>query len=330
MGADYIFACARVRGNERNLLTREKLNVMIEARSMEDACKVLQEAGYGDGETISPLSYERVLEQETERVYDFINSIAPGSEEMAIFRYPFDYHNLKVLLKAEFLGISPRGILMTGGTIAPDVMTMLVKERGYTAMTPHMRVAIEECVDTHARTKDPQCIDLICDRECYADICEVAEKSGNRFVRGYVALLIDTINLKTFVRAKKMNQPWSFFGNVYLPGGDIGEKVFVAGYDEPFHQFAARLTPYALAGAAEGGGAGLKENGSFTSLEKLCDDALMRYIRDAKYISFGVEPLIAYVVAKQMEIKSVRIILMGRKAGIDGSLLRERVRETYG
>ena len=28
MGADYTFACARVRANERNLLNREKLNIM--------------------------------------------------------------------------------------------------------------------------------------------------------------------------------------------------------------------------------------------------------------------------------------------------------------
>ena len=49
----------------------------------------------------------------------------------------------------------------------------------------------------------------------------------------------------------------------------------------------------------------LKENGGFTSLEKLCDDALIRYVKDAKYVSFGIEPILAYAVAKQMEIKSV-------------------------
>ena len=39
---------------------------------------------------------------------------------------------------------------------------------------------------------------------------------------------------------------------------------------------------------------------------------------------------LAYAVAKQMEIKSARIILAGKKAGINEGLLRERVRETYG
>ena len=127
-----------------------------------------------------------------------------------------------------------------------------------------------------------------------------------------------------------MNQPWSFFGDVFIPGGNISEKVFIAGYEENLTQFASRLSGYALAEAADGGSTELKENGGFTSLEKLCDDALIRYVKDAKYVSFGIEPILAYAVAKQMEIKSARIILAGKKAGINEGLLRERVRETYG
>lgn len=330
MGTDYIFACARVRGNERNLLNKEKLHVMIEAKTMEDACKVLQEADYGtDGKAIQPQSYERALVQETAKLYDFIQSIVRGSQEFKIFAYPFDYHNLKTLLKAEFLGSSSKENLMDGGTISPDAMAILVKERNYMPMTVHMKTAIEETVDTHARTRDPQCVDLICDRECYADITEVAKQSGNSFVEGYVRLLIDTINLKTFVRCKQMGQAWGFFANVFIPGGNMDEKLFVAGYDEPLQQFVSRLVPYALMGAAEQGGIELKETGRFTSLEKLCDDAIIKYVKNAKYVSIGIEPLVAYVVAKQMEIKSVRIILAGKFAGIEPHLIRERLRETY-
>ncbi len=330
MGTDYTFACARVRGNERSLINKDKMLVMIDAKTMEDACKVLQEAGYGEGEVILPSAYEKALEAETTKLYEFLHSIAPDAEELNIFRYPFDYHNIKTLLKAEFLGISGREILMSGGTVPADTLAVLVKERNYMPLTSHMKAAIEESLDAHARTKDPQSVDLICDKYCYEDISEAVDASGSEFVRGYVRLLIDTINLKTFARARRMNQPWSFFGDVFIPGGNISEKVFIAGYEENLTQFASRLSGYALAEAADGGSTELKENGGFTSLEKLCDDALIRYVKDAKYVSFGIEPILAYAVAKQMEIKSARIILAGKKAGINEGLLRERVRETYG
>jgi len=331
VGADYIFACARVRGAEKYLLGKDKLGIMVESKTMEDALKILQEAQYGsEGEIVQPENYERLLGQETAKLYSFMKEVAPGEEAFKIFSYPFDYHNIKTLLKAEFLGTEAKSILMNGGTIEPAAMAILVKERSYMSMTGHMRTAIEETVDTHARTRDPQYVDLICDRECYADVMEAAEASGNDFVKGYVQLMIDTVNLKTFVRARKMGQPWSFFGNVFLNGGTISEKVFVSGYDEPVTQFASRLEGTAIHRAAEEGLAAFKDSGSFTGIEKLCDDALMNYVKDAKYISFGIEPLIAYTVAKQAEIKSVRIILAGKMAGIATNMIRERLRETYG
>jgi len=330
VGADFVFACARVRGAEKNLLGKDKLGIMVEAKTMEDALKVLSEAQYGnEGEVIQPAQYERLLGQETTKLYDFMKEIAPGEGVFKIFSYPFDYHNIKALLKAEALGTDAKALLMSGGTIEPAAMAILVKERSYMSMTAHMKAAIEESIDTHARTKDPQCIDLICDRECYKDIVEAAKASGNKFVMGYVKLLIDTINLKTFVRARKMGQPWSFFGNVFIQGGTITEKTFVAGYEEAITQFAGRLEGTALHHAAEDGLAAMKETGSFTGIERLCDDAIMNYIKDAKYISFGIEPLVAYTAAKQAEIKSVRIVLAGKAAGIAPNLIRERLRETY-
>ena len=331
MGADYIYACARVRANEKNLLTHDQLNMMAESKTAEDAMKMLQDAQYGEGgEVQRPSAYERLLLQETERLYRLMKEVAPGEKSFRIFFYPFDYHNIKTLLKAEFLEVDGRGSLMEGGTIDPAAMAVLVKERNYTGMTPHMRKAVEESIDAHARTGDPQSIDLICDRECYADISLEAKKTGNLFVQGYVRLLIDTVNLKTFARARQIRQPWSFFASAFLPGGEISEKTFVAGYEEPLQQFAGRIGTSPLAQAAEEGAAGIRESGSFTVLEKLCDDALIKYIKDAKYISVGIEPLVAYIAAKQMEIKSVRIVMAGKLAGISSELLRERLRETYG
>lgn len=331
MGNNFVYACARVRANEKYLLNKEKLNQMIDARSMEDAVKILQDANYGDeGEVIQPHAYERALVKESDKLYAFLHSLAPDAEEFRIFAYPFDYHNIKVLLKAEATGISAREMLMSGGVLSPAEMEATVRERNTMSLTGHMKKAIDEAVDTLARTRDPQMVDLICDRECYADILEVADRAKNRYLTGYVRLLIDTINLKTFVRCRRMGQGWGFFETVYLEGGSISLRTFVAGYDEPITQFAQRLAATALAKAADEGGVSIKETGSFTNIEKLCDDALVAYVKDAKYISFGIEPLIGFAVGKQMEIKNVRIILAGKEAGIDGSLIRERVRETYG
>ena len=44
---------------------------------------------------------------------------------------------------------------------------------------------------------------------------------------------------------------------------------------------------------------------------------------------FGVEAVISYVAAKEIEFTAVRVIMSSRLAGIEGDTIRERLREAY-
>ena len=46
MGKDYVFATARVRSVEKNLLTREKVEKMVDSKTPADALKVLYDSDY--------------------------------------------------------------------------------------------------------------------------------------------------------------------------------------------------------------------------------------------------------------------------------------------
>ena len=50
---------------------------------------------------------------------------------------------------------------------------------------------------------------------------------------------------------------------------------------------------------------------------------------DAKRVPFGEETVIAYLYAKEAEFTAIRTILASRRAGLDGTAIRERLRETY-
>lgn len=44
---------------------------------------------------------------------------------------------------------------------------------------------------------------------------------------------------------------------------------------------------------------------------------------------FGEQAVIGYLYAKEAELTAVRTILAGRRAGLSGERIRERLRETY-
>ena len=64
-------------------------------------------------------------------------------------------------------------------------------------------------------------------------------------------------------------------------------------------------------------------------LEKLVDNFIMNMMKNAKIIPFGVEPLIAYIYAKETEIKIIRIIMVGKLNNISAEVVRERLRDSY-
>ena len=86
--------------------------------------------------------------------------------------------------------------------------------------------------------------------------------------------------------------------------------------------------PTQFAQAAEAGEAALK-GGSLTEFEKRCDDAVSDYLAGAQMIPFGEAPLLAYLAARETEYTNIRILLMGRAAGIDPAVIRTRLRASY-
>ena len=83
-----------------------------------------------------------------------------------------------------------------------------------------------------------------------------------------------------------------------------------------------------LEGIAYADGAeALRESPS--AFERWCDNQLMEAIKPQKYNPFSAGPLVAYVLARENEIKTVRIILTARLNELPEEQIRERIREMY-
>jgi V/A-type H+-transporting ATPase subunit C len=47
------------------------------------------------------------------------------------------------------------------------------------------------------------------------------------------------------------------------------------------------------------------------------DDFLMERLKAAKMVVFGIEPLVGYILAKEHEVKLIRLILIGKLKGVN-------------
>ncbi|MDD5731187.1 MAG: V-type ATPase subunit, partial [Candidatus Omnitrophica bacterium] len=73
----------------------------------------------------------------------------------------------------------------------------------------------------------------------------------------------------------------------------------------------------------------LQKENSFLGVEKASADYLINVLKQAKYLSFGPEPVLAYYYAKVNEINLVRMVILGKLNDVPGITLKERLNEVY-
>ncbi len=327
---EYIFANAFVGSFSKNLMSKKDLMRVAASKDLEAAEGILREYGYGKADELKEKDVEAFIRREQNKLFRTIYETLPEREELALLLFPFDYHNVKVCLKAELLGITPDdNYLVSTGNIDRRKIVALVRDRNYSFMPVYMKEGILEAEDLFSRSKDPQDIDIVLDKACYKNMIKTAEEVGDDFITSMVKTKIDTLNIGSFVRLKQLGKAYEFFKKVYIPDGTVPPNVYMETYEENYAQAADKFAPYGYDGLLSEGAKNLKETGDFSLFERMREDKLMEVNKRAKFELFGLAAIAGYWFGKEVEIDNLRIILTGKLFDIPADQIEERLREPY-
>lgn len=328
---DFTHAVARIRVIEKRLLDKSKIERLLESDTVEDILKLLHESNYG--ENINNMKsihhYEIILKNELKNLYKDMYSICPDRKIVDIMRLKYDYHNIKVLIKEKILDKDFESMLINCGVVSTDILKNSILTEDYRVLSNVMSEAITNTIENYNKNKDPQVIDITIDKYMFSNILQEALDTKVEFVINYVKQLIDITNIKTLFRVKKQNRDGKFLNEVLIQGGNISEDNFIYGLNQSIEEFISKIktTPYAkvLSSILDK----YSNSGDISSLDRLYDDYIMNHAKEAKKVNFGPEPIIAYIIAKETEIKIIRVIMVGKINKVPTELIRERVREVY-
>ena len=325
---DYLAISARIKAMENGLLTRERMEQVLEAKTGEEAVKLLQECGYPELNADDPEAMDAALSAAREAMLADLSDGVPDPRYIDVFKLKYDYHNIKALLKAEVMGVDPDHLLMDMGRVRAADLKEALRSGGLDSLPPMLAAAAAEAKEILDTTRDPQLSDIALDRWYYRDMAAAAEDTGSDFLRGYVRTQIDAANLRSLVRTIRMGKNTEFLQGVLFEGGDITPSAVLAvsasggsGLEELYGSTCFRA-------AAESGAEALR-GGTLTEFEKRCDDAVGEYLAGAQYVPFGEAPLVGYLAARETEYTNLRILLMGRAAGLSPEVIRSRLRASY-
>ena len=324
---DYLTISARIRAMETHLLTRERMERMLEARTDEEAAKVLVECGYEELPALTHAGLDELLSAARADLYKQLKGSVPDKRLVEVFQMKYDYHNAKTLIKAAAVGADADRLLMEGGRWSAAQIKDAFQRDSLRDFTDPFRQAVVQARELLNGGGDPQLADFVLDRAYFEEMRAAAEGTGSTFLQGYVRLLIDETNLRSAVRSARMGKGSDFLSQVLLPGGNVEVHTLTSGKGA---DLSAVFRAGPLSEAAEAGTAlTAPGSGELTAFERLCDDAVMNYLAQARRIPFGEQAVVGYLDAREREFTAIRPILSGRLAGRDADTIRERLREAY-
>jgi V/A-type H+/Na+-transporting ATPase subunit C len=181
----------------------------------------------------------------------------------------------------------------------------------------------------YQQTYDIAEIDIVLDQRLAKWQAGLAAAIGVPYLSEYLGRRTDLVNLGLLLRTRKLRSGGDYLRHILLPGGSLAADQLVACYGEPVQQITILLrhtwlAPLAAATEQADGGAAI---GRFS---QAADNLLLRFIRQSRFVLRGPEILIGYLVRSEMEIKSLRIILVCLRNGLPAGEARELARSAYG
>lgn len=327
----YAYAVGVIRVLETRLLSRERIDQAADASDVEEVLRILAETSYSEhlSSLTDPRDYESFLIKERQKALDLVQKLTKDPQLTDLLLYRFDFHNLKVALKEKLGEQDLRAAYVSFGSVPVSMIKAAVKEEDLSSLPPPFRQVAEKAMRGFPDRQEPKWIDLVIDREMYELLLSRSRREGSLFLYDLIRREIDLINILSLFRIRRSGQKRGSFRESFVEGGSLSGEFFLPLLDEPLEALSGRFvhTPYRE--VVENGWEELSANGSFAGFERMSRELILEYLRKANLIAFGVEPLIAYVQAKENELGMLRTILVGKLNRLEPRLIKERLPHVY-
>ena len=327
----FIQGVTRTRVFETRLLSRPKIDRMIDADDIDEVIKLLSETEYSKSliGINSANDYEKILSNELKRVYDLMREVSVEAVVVDLLALKYDYHNLKVLIKEQEFNQDLSELYVPIGTNEPQKLKQAYKDGDFSEIDEEFKHAIDATILDLNKNHDPQRIDITLDSYYFEHLYKIANDTQIDLFIEYVKDMIDFINVKSSIRMKKQGKDFRFFKDVILENGNINKEDILSAYGDSIDTMIQKFKNSKISSALIKGLNYYKETNRLSEFEKFMDDYLMELNKKSKYINFGPEPIFSYIIAKEAEIKNLRIIMVSKINNLSPDVIRGRVSDLY-
>lgn len=319
-----------VRVYEKSLLTPDYFERILAAVDMEEALQILSETDYDEHiENMDSGNFEKMLTEALKATYEQIFEISPDPKINEYMSLRYTYHNMKLNFKDQITGDDLKDLYIPISPFNFSTIDYAVSSGESNRLPEHYLDSINEVKVAHEEYQDLYAIDVIMDRRYLTHLRLLAEEIDDENLVKFTKRFIDYRNMIVLVRGMNQNRTRNFMNTVLSSSGSIPkEEVINLGREDitDVIQFYSTTHLDKIINQATDDE---QKNISTMELEAIVDDEVMLHMHEGKRTAGGPLPMLAYIHAKEIEVKNLRIILYAKRTGMAIDEIQGRMRLNY-
>jgi len=322
---DYAEACGRIRSLEKRLLRRERLNELSAAADVPAALHLLRRWGWtGRGTEVTAGKWEEHLAASLRKTDDVLRGLDPHPAVTTILVLKYDLLNLSAVLKARLLDRPFEQPLHPRGLNAAASLEVMAKRMDF-FLYPEPLAAELKSLEEVLEGDSPGSITSSLAAARHRSLRRLAVGQGSRLFCDYLDHLADVENIRGVLRAIAFPE-LHHRGEPRYPGGFLDPALpWGAGSDGELIRSLSRTLYGPLLEKCRDSEGRL----SLDLVERETDDFLTSLVEPSRYVSLGPEPIWAYWLARETDLKNIRSVLVTLESGTSREDLGNRLRSSY-
>lgn len=188
----------------------------------------------------------------------------------------------------------------------------------------------QKALKAYRESENPAMIDISLDKSYYERELALAKATGIESLLAYTKEAIDLVNIKTLLRIRGQKLDFDHLKNSLIEGGNLDKNDVLAMISMDVNEIVSKTSSLKVNSYLKKSlDRDKKDSENLLDLEKAIDDHFMDFAKNAKSMTYGPEVLLGFLIAKEQEIKNLRIIFISKLNSLPKDFTRERLRETY-
>ncbi len=315
MAEDYTYAVARLRAIEA--VMPDKAWFQRLARTPEEGMLAALREYYPAFEGMSSLAeFEGGLEAEKLGILELISALVPDPCANEFFRAGYDFDNLVHVWKASRLGAA--AVLVPFGLVDTARIEEAVRGEGRGGLPEHLALLLER-LRAMGENRDLLAAEFMGEQAKWDFLCGRAQGAP---AREYIRVKIDLVNIKNYIRMKRVELHGTISEAVWLDGGTIETVRWRSLFREPEDELYKFLEMTNYRNLLR---FGLEGETPLWRIEPMLDTQLLLCIDDSRYRFFDISPVIYHLEMHERNERLLREIIVGSMNRLPEDMILEKV-----